>query len=456
MNTKGPLHGLRVLEMGQLIAIPSAMKMLSDMGAEVIRVESSHRLESYRNASLYENNTTGEFWNRGANFYEQNRNKLGLTLDLSQPEGLDILKELISISDVFAENFTPRVMHSFGITYEDLKKIKPDIIMVSSTGYGFDGPWANFGATGPATESASGMAIMTGYKNDMPIMPEIPYIDYTAAEHTVFAILSALIYKRRTGEGQFIDVSQTETATATVPEAILDYVVNGRIEPRHGNEDPIMAPHGCYPCKGTDKWITIAIQSDWEWSNLSTELKLSNEITCNPNFSDMLKRWEHREQLNQIISAHTSTRDNKELMHALQSVGVAAGIVMESPDLLFDAHLKERAFYEIVSHHPSTKMPPLPYASRPWKFSETPAVAPIAAPIMGQHNSFILKELLGKSDDDMKNLEKKAVIGYSPSQGTPIRAPDPNEQLRQGRMQRYESDFRSKISTFYGISEEPL
>ena len=129
MTSKGPLHGLRVLEMGQLIAIPSAMKMLADMGAQVIRMESIHRLESYRNASLYENNSEGAFWNRGANFYEQNRNKLGLTLDLSKPEGLSILKELIKVTDIFAENFTPRVMQSFGIQYEDLVKINLDPIL---------------------------------------------------------------------------------------------------------------------------------------------------------------------------------------------------------------------------------------------------------------------------------------------------------------------------------------
>ena len=136
----GPLQGVRVVEMGQLIAIPFAMKLLADMGAQVIRLESTGRLESYRSDSVYLNETHGEFWNRGANFYEQNRNKLGITLDLARPEGLELLKSLIAISDVFAENFTPRVIRNFGLEYGDLRRIKPDIIMVSSTGYGFSGP----------------------------------------------------------------------------------------------------------------------------------------------------------------------------------------------------------------------------------------------------------------------------------------------------------------------------
>jgi len=449
MTSQGPLHGLRVLEMGQLIAIPSAMKMLADMGAQVIRMESIHRLESYRNASLYENNSEGAFWNRGANFYEQNRNKLGLTLDLSRPQGLDILKELIKVTDIFAENFTPRVMKSFGIEYDDLVKIKPDLIMVSSTGYGFDGPWANFGATGPATESASGMAMMTGYHDDMPIMPEIPYIDYTAAEHTVFAIMSALIHRMSTGEGQFIDISQTETASATVPEALLDFIVNNRIEPRHGNDDPVMAPHGCFRCEGQDKWITIAVQNDDEWKVLCEVLDISEPDSQSQDYSSSLTRWKNRDQLHKLIDDHTQNWDNHKLTHLLQSRGVAAGLVMESPDLLFDKHLQDREFYEMVEHHPSTGMPPLPYASRPWKFSRTPAVRPKAAPIMGQDNEVILKHLLGKTDQEFNELISTQIIGFEPTQGTPVRAPDPNEQLRQGRMQRYDSDFRQKISEFY-------
>jgi benzylsuccinate CoA-transferase BbsF subunit len=453
MTSKGPLHGLRVLEMGQLIAIPSAMKMLADMGAQVIRMESIHRLESYRNASLYENNSEGAFWNRGANFYEQNRNKLGLTLDLSKPEGLSILKELIKVTDIFAENFTPRVMKSFGIEYEDLVKIKPDLIMVSSTGYGFDGPWANFGATGPATESASGMAIMTGYHNDMPIMPEIPYIDYTAAEHTVFAIMSALIHRMSTGEGQFIDISQTETASATVPEALLDFIVNGRVEPRHGNDDPVMAPHGCFRCKGQDKWITIAVQNDHEWKTLCEILNIEEAQAKSKDYSSTLDRWTNRNELHKLIDNHTKDWDNHKLTHLLQSEGVAAGSVMESPDLLFDKHLQDRGFYEVVEHHPSTGMPPLPYASRPWKFSETPAVTPKAAPIMGENNEFILKELLGKTDEEFDALVATQIIGSKPTQGTAVRAPDPNEQLRQGRMQRYDSDFKQRISEFYGTDK---
>ena len=443
-----PLAGIRVIEMGQLIAIPYAMKLLADMGAQVIRLESCQRLESYRSDSLYRNDVEGEFWNRAANFYEQNRNKLGITLDLGQPRGLQILRELVGVSDVFAENFTPRVIRNFRLEYDDLRQIRPDIIMVSSTGYGYDGPWANFGATGPATEGASGLAYMTGYRGGGPVMSEIPYTDYTGGEHTVFAIMTALMHRLRTGEGQFIDVSQTQTASATVPEALLDYTVNGRVQPRIGNEDPVMAPHGCYPCRGNDRWCVIAVANDEEWTALCQALERPRWLE-DTRFAGPLSRRQHGEVLDEYISEATRDWDSHRLMDALQSRGVPAGAVLDSKDLLLNAHLKARNFYEVVAHHPSTGMPPLPYAGRPWKLSETPAVSGRAAPVMGEHNQLVLAEILGYTDSDLEALEAEGVIGYAPTNPVGVQRPSLDEQVRQGRLQRYESDYAETVAREY-------
>lgn len=447
-NAAGPLQGVRVVEMGQLIAIPFAMKLLADMGAQVIRLESTGRLESYRSDSVYQNEIHGEFWNRGANFYEQNRNKLGITLDLARPEGLDLLRRLIALSDVFAENFTPRVIRNFGLEYADLRRIKPDIIMVSSTGYGFSGPWANFGATGPATEGASGLAYTTGYPGGPPVMAEIPYVDYTAGEHTVFAVMTALMSRLRTGQGQFIDVSQTQAAAATIPEALLDFAANGRAPTRIGNADPAMAPHGCYPCAGEDRWIVIAVSDDSEWSNLCDVLG-RRDWADDARFLGSLGRLRHREELDAMLAEATAAWDGHRLMTALQAAGVPAGAVLDSKDLLFDPHLRERRFYEVVRHHPSTGMPPLPYASRPWKMSRTPAVPPQAAPLMGEHNQFVLRELLGLTADEVTRLEEAGIIGYTPADPRPVQRPSLDEQVRQGRMLRYETDFQSQVSQAY-------
>ena len=440
----GPLAGVRIIEMGQLIAIPFAMKLLADMGAQVIRLESTARLESYRSDSVYQNDVSGEFWNKGANFYEQNRNKLGITLDLSKPEGLQILRELIAVADIFSENFTPRVIKNFGLEYEDLRKIKPDIIMVSSTGYGFYGPWANFGATGPATEGAAGLAYQTGYLGGPPVMAEIPYTDYTSGEHTVFAVMAALMHRLRTGQGQFVDISQTQATSSTIPEVLMDFSANGRTQQRMGNQDTSMSPHGCYPCLGDDRWITIAVATDLEWESLCWVLG-QEEWAADPRFEDSLSRWQNRDALDALIGSVTSHWDAHELMHALQRGDVAAGAVLDSKDLLFDPHLNERGFYEVVAHHDSTGIPPLPYAGRPWKLSKTPAVKGKAAPLMGEHNSLVISELLGRTSGELAALEEAGIIGYGPTNPRPVQRPSLDEQVRQGRMQRYETDFQEQV-----------
>jgi crotonobetainyl-CoA:carnitine CoA-transferase CaiB-like acyl-CoA transferase len=428
------------------------MKMLADMGAEVIRLESCQRMESYRGDSLYQNDISGEYWNRGANFYEHNRNKLGITLDLSKPPGLAILRELVAVSDVFAENFTPRVIKNFHLEYEDLRQIKPDIIMVSSTGYGYTGPWSNFGATGPTTEGASGLAYMTGYADGPPVLPEIPHTDYTAAEQTVFAVMAALMHRLRTGRGQFVDISQTRTASATVPEALLDFAVNGRTEPRIGNQDPDMAPHGCYPCRGDDRWIAVAVANDAQWRALCGVLD-QPEWATDTRFSDELSRQRHREELDRLIGQVTPDWDRHQLMHRLQAAGVAAGAVLDSKDLLFDPHLRERQFYEVSPHHPSTGIPPLPYAGRPWKMSLTPAVPGKPGPIMGEHNELVLLELLGHSKEELAVLEDEGVIGYAPTDLQPVKRPPLDEQVRQGRMQRYDTDYEGQVARGYPMSD---
>jgi len=205
-----------------------------------------------------------------------------------------------------------------------------------------------------------------------------------------------------------------------------------------------MSPHGCYPCQGDDRWITIAVSNNQEWQALCNVLR-QGDWASNSRFEDDLSRWQNRDELDGLIGTVTHSWDAHELMTALQSAGVAAGVVMDSQDLLFDPHLVERNFYEVVSHHDSTGIPPLPYAGRPWKLSRTPAVKGMPAPLMGQHNSLILENMLGKTSEEVKALEESGIIGYGPTTPRPVQRPPMDEQIRQGRMQRFESDFEEQV-----------
>jgi len=224
----------------------------------------------------------------------------------------------------------------------------------------------------------------------------------------------------------------------------MDFSANGRSGQRMGNQDVSMAPHGCYPCKGDDRWISIAVTTDVQWRSLCRVLGKSNWAT-DLRFGDSLSRWKNQDELDSLIGPVTAAWDSHGLMTALQNEGVAAGAVFDSKDLLFDPHLIERGFYEVVDHQDRTGIPPLPYAGRPWKLSKTPAVKGKSAPVMGEHNSLIMGELLGKTAEEMVELEDTGIIGYGPKDPRPVQRPSLDEQVRQGRMQRYEADFEEQV-----------
>ncbi len=444
-----PLAGVRVVEMGQLIAVPHAAKMLADMGAQVIRVESHARLEGYRASAFYDNDPGRAYWNRGGNFYEQNRNKLGVTLDLSKPGALDTLRELIAASDVFIENFTPRVMRNFRLEYDDLRLLRPDIVFVSSTGYGFTGPWSSFGAIGPTTEAASGLCHSTGYEEGPPELAEMPYTDYTAAEHTVFAIVAALAHRARTGRGQFVDVSQAQAASATAPETLMDYTANGRITRRIGNRHPYMAPHGLYSCQGVDAWIAIAVPRDEEWAALCGVLG-ADTLGDDSRFADADSRWQHRAALDEALSALTPEWKHHKLASRLQAAGVPAGAVLNNAELLFDPHLTSRQFYEVYQHHPAADMPPLPYSSRPWKFAGAPDAPRRAAPLLGEDNRHVLEQVLGMAGEAVRAMEANGAIGSEPTRPAPTPAVPVEEQVRLGRILKHDPHHKQRVREHYG------
>jgi crotonobetainyl-CoA:carnitine CoA-transferase CaiB-like acyl-CoA transferase len=446
-NTKKRILGnIRIVELGQLIAVPYATKLMSDMGAEVIRIESNTRPDSYRLSDYYDERTDGKYWNRAMNFNEQNRNKKGFSIELITPESIETLHDLIATSDIVACNYTPRVMANFGIEYENLRKIKPDIILLSSTGYGYSGPWSSFGAIGYGTEAASGLSAVTGYENGPPAQPEIPYPDYTAAEHSVYALMVALMHRDKTGEGQFIDISQSLSVTSTSPEAILYFSNDSTKIKRHGNNHEWIAPHGCYPCKGKDKWITITATNQRQWEILC-EVLIPN-LKNNPDLSSMSKRHKHTRTIDAEISANTIQWDNQNLMHFLQNKGRPAAAVLNGKELLLNEHLKEREFFQTVLHDEDTGIPPLPYSGQPWKMSKSNSHISGGAPIFGKDNDWVLKDLLGISTIKINKMKENELISDSITIPAKPKTISKEDRLKEGAIYDYDPDFKSVTSKY--------
>jgi len=405
-----PLEGIRITDIGTALAIPVATKFLADYGAEVIKVESFSHLDSARVGPYTDNEIGEKYWERGVPYMTANANKLDIALDLNKPRGKEIFKELVRRSDVVTENFPPRVMKNFGLDYPVLKEVKPDLIMISSSGYGQTGPWMNYGAYGWGLEPMSGISQVTGYQEGLPLRSSIPYNDYLGAMNAVVLIMAALEYRRNTGKGMYIDFSQYEVGVFAVGETILDYSMNQRVQTRMGNRHPSMAPHGCYRCSGNDKWVVIAVSSDEEWQALCQAMG-NPAWAKDEKFADALSRWKNQDELDRLIEEWTTTQDHYEVMRVLQAAGVPAGAVLNGKEQALDPHLKERDYYW-VHKHPVVGTRAL---AGPWsKLSKTPAIMRMPPPTLGQHNEQVLSELLGMSKEEIAELASEGIISTKP------------------------------------------
>ena len=261
-----PLDGVRVLDLSHVFAGPTCTRILAELGADVIKVEARQRLDISRILIMTDNDTADQPWNRTCYFAVHNAGKRGITLDLTGEQGRDLLSRLIPHSDVLVESFTPRVMKAFELEYETVRQLKPDIIMLSMSGYGQTGPYRDWSAYGMGLEPASGISAATGYRGGPPIRTGMSFTDPLTGVLAAGAVLAALHYRQRTGRGQFIDLSQQEGAIALMGAALMDYQMNGRLPERMGNRSSWAAPQGCYRCRGDDDWLVISIENDEEWA----------------------------------------------------------------------------------------------------------------------------------------------------------------------------------------------
>ena len=399
-----PLEGIRIADFSWAWAGPYATLLLAFMGAEVIKIETSKRPDHTRLRAL----TTGP----GATdpdlspiFNDLNLNKMAITLDLAHPKALVLVNKLVSISDVVIENFRPGVMDRLGLGYEVLRQMKPDIVMLSSSSLGAKGAESKYAGYAPIFAAHSGLAYLTGYPEARPV-PLMGSSDLRSAATSAFAILIALYHRARTGEGQHIDLSSVETISVFIGDAILDYIMNSRVPVRKGNRDEIMAPHNCYPCKGEDKWVSIAIATEDEWQSFCAVLG-NPPWAREEKFCDAYRRWQNQEELDHLVGEWTSNYTHYEIMEMLQQAGVAAIPSFDGTELFQNPHLKERGFATEVTHPKIGKRVVL---APPWKFSDTPAQVSRRGPLLGEHNEYIYSDLLGIPEAEITQMEEEGVF----------------------------------------------
>lgn len=406
-----PLFGVTVLDLTMVYAGPTCTRILADLGAEVIKVEGLRRFDVVRNLVIADNDSADGYWNHAAYFHFRNGGKKSVTLDFNDPEGLALFKRLVEQADVVAESFSPHVMDRWGLDYESLCKLRPDVVMISLSGYGQSGPWRDYVAYGMGLEPASGISAITGYRGGPPIRSGISFTDPYTGVVGAGAVLAALAYRRRTGKGQYIDLSEHEAAIPVAGYALMDYVMNGRVAERNGNRSPWYAPQGCYPCAGDDNWIVITVQNDAEWQAFC-QAAGRPEWADDPRFADVVGRLRRHDDLDGLISAWTRGQDKTEAMHKLQAAGVIAAAVLNPKEALFDAHLRERGFYDRIEEPDIGPRPVPKQLGARFSAFETQSARP--APGLGQHNREVLGGLLGLSEEELSRLEEQGVIGQTP------------------------------------------
>jgi crotonobetainyl-CoA:carnitine CoA-transferase CaiB-like acyl-CoA transferase len=401
--TKKLLEGIKVVDFSWVAMVPLTAKAFSDYGAEVIKIEGRSHPDQMRTAGPMKDGIPG--LERSGWFHSYNTGKLSVALNLTHPKAVEIAKEFVARADIVMENMAGGVMKRMGLGYEALKKVKPDIIMLSSCMQGQTGPHTNHPGLGSQLSALSGFNHITGWPDGEPKAIGI-YTDSIGPHFTISTLLAAFNYRRRTGKGQYIDLSQYEGGLHFMAPLLLDYAVNQREAMRMGNRHSDAAPHGVYRCRGEDRWCAIAISTDEEWQSFGNVIG-SPAWTSNPKFSTNLTRKENEDELDRLVEKWTIDCSAEEVMSLMQAAGVAAGVVETGEDLLeHDPQLKHRHFFWEQDHPEIGKY----WAHRhAFVLSKSPCEVR-RSPLLGEHNEYALKELLGMSDDKIAELVIEGVV----------------------------------------------
>ena len=393
-----PLEGVRVLDFMWALAGPLATRTLADYGATVIRIESSRRLDVCRTIAPFLRGEVGT--ETAAVFHSANLGKRMLTLDPSHPDGRKLVLDLVRWADVVCESFTPRAMRKLGFDYETLRPVRPDLIMLSTCLMGQTGPLASFAGYGNLAAALAGFFDLAGWPDRPPAGPFGAYTDYIAPRFNAAAILAALEHRRRTGEGQHIDLAQAEAALHFLSPAVLDYTVNGVVATRAGNRDAELSPHGVYPCVGADRWVAIAARDERDWRALCEALG-APQLAAEPRFASAASRLAHADELDARLATLTAPLEMEEIERRLHAAGVPASGVYNSPELACDPQLAQRGHIVGLPH--PTEGRTFVEASR-FRLSRTPARVEGQAPCFGDSTMWVLESVLGYEDERIAEL----------------------------------------------------
>lgn len=405
-----PFRNLRVLDFCAMMAGQISTQVLADYGAQVILIESHAHSRAVRFLSRRPGSGAPNLSspNLSHHFNKFNTNKMSLTLNLENPAGKELAKKLVKVADVVVDNLRPGVMEKMGLGYENLKKVKPDIIALSLSAMGRGGPHQNFRSLSWNLQSLSGWNYMSGWPDRIPINPTPhSHADHSSSPfHGTFAMLAALCYRARTGKGQFIDLSQFEAAINFTETALFDYLVNGHLPEQEGNHHKYAAPHGIYRCKGEERWCAIAVFNSEEWKSLCKVME-SEDLIEDKRFNTLENRLKNVEELDSLVEEWTSNIQAEKVMESLQKGGVAAGVVQNVEDLLTrDPHLKERGHWFKVTHPEAGEL-----ILEDWgfRFSKSRRLME-RAPLLGEHTDFLLREVLAMSEDEINQLIVDGVL----------------------------------------------
>jgi len=404
-SLKGPLEGVRVADFSWVWAGPYCAMHLGYLGAEVIKIESQAHLDLMRRLPISPKGVKPGVDASGP-FNQWNQGKKSIQLNLRKPEGIALAKELIQQSDVVVENFATGVMDGMGLGYEELKKIKPDLIMVSISGYGHTGPLKAYMGYGPAIPPLTGLSALTGHPDGPPQELGVSIGDPNAGIMAASAVCAALAARKRTGAGQYIDVPLWSAATVLAGEGWMEYAMNGAEPPRQGNRDVWMAPHNCFRCQGDDTWVAIACGTEEEWQALCRAMG-QPQLIGDPRFRAAGDRKVHEDALEQLITAWTMQHDRWEITRMLQVVGVAAFPSMSSKDVIEDVQLNERGFFVRLPH---PVVGAQTHTGIPWILTNAPNGVRSVAPLLGQHTDEVLRDVLRYTDEDIARLREQQVL----------------------------------------------